>query len=424
MLAALCLGLLAPLCGCIYVSSSTSSSVADAHSITNRALAGDIPATLKSLDVDNRLGFVHIVAVNGDTPGWSWKLGVGAPTDALAAQAAMAADCKAVLEGDHLRLVVSLPDSLKDTRFQSDLEIRVPKSVSVHARNRFGETRIRGVGGDVEASGQNGAMDLRDIGGRVSAQNAFGRLTADNTGPATLKNQNGGVEAINIHGKVEAESAFGAMTFRDIDGAVELHNQNGRVEAARVKGDAKIHNSFGEVVAEDIDGKAELSTQNGAVHAARVKGDASITTSFGELHAEQILGDLTANNQNGRISVAGVTGAVRAGTHFGEIQVEGAGREFQCHDQNGAIRLRLTSPELKLVEAQTSFGSIEVTLPGGLKPAVAVHNNMGGIESDVPVLLPAQGRDPFADVPPGTPRVRLDNSNGHIRITTEKMAER
>ncbi len=399
--------LAAPLCGCIYVSSSNSSSVSDAHSITNRALAGDIPTSLKSLEVDDRMGSVHVTAVNGETPGWSWKLSVGAQTDALAAQAAAAADCKAVLEGDHLRLVITLPDSFGNTRFQSDLEIRVPKSISVNAHTHFGEMRIRGVGGDVEASGQNGAMDLRDIGGGVRAQNSFGRLTVENTGPATLKNQNGGVEAASIHGALDAESAFGAMTVRGVDGDVKLRNQNGRVEVSQVKGFAEIHNTFGEVVAEDVEGKVDLTSQNGAVHAARIKGDANIATSFGEVQAEQVGGDLTANNQNGRIVVAGVTGAVRVNTHFGEIQIEGAGKEFECHDQNGAIRLRLTSPELKSVEAQTSFGSIDLTLPGGLKPAVAVRNNMGGIESDVPVLLPARGKDAFADVEPGTPRVRL-----------------
>jgi len=60
--------LLAPLCGCIYVSESTwsSSSVSDAHSITNRALAGDISKSLKSLEVDNRYGLVHVVAGGSD----------------------------------------------------------------------------------------------------------------------------------------------------------------------------------------------------------------------------------------------------------------------------------------------------------------------------------------------------------------------
>jgi hypothetical protein len=89
-----------------------------------------------------------------------------------------------------VQLIVSLPNSSTSSRtsFQSDLEIRAPQSVAIRTRNGFGETRIRGVQGEVEATSQHGSMEIRDAGAKVRAQTSFATLTLDNSGPATLKN--------------------------------------------------------------------------------------------------------------------------------------------------------------------------------------------------------------------------------------------
>jgi CNT family concentrative nucleoside transporter len=91
-------------------------------------------------------------------------------------QIASNALCKAELDGDHLKLVVTAPDSSEPHSFQSDLEITVPKSVAVQAHNQYGRTDISGLSGDVEAASQFGAMELRDIGGKVRAETSYAAL--------------------------------------------------------------------------------------------------------------------------------------------------------------------------------------------------------------------------------------------------------
>src|SRR5580692_722592 len=61
--------------GCIYVqnSSNNGGSMADAKAMTNRTMSGDLPANLKSLEIDNRFGFVHVVATDSASVNWSWK---------------------------------------------------------------------------------------------------------------------------------------------------------------------------------------------------------------------------------------------------------------------------------------------------------------------------------------------------------------
>jgi hypothetical protein len=41
------------------------------------------------------------------------------------------------------------------------------------------------------------------------------------------------------------------------------------------------------------------------------------------------------------------------------------------------------------------------------------------VESDFPVLMKPRGQNPFADVPPGTARINLQNQNGKIRVVRE-----
>lgn len=376
--------------GCIYVHDSSSGfSDADLQSVTNRTLSGEIPAEIKSVEIDNRFGSLRVVAAEREPANWSWKLTVQARTDAAAQQWADAANCSAVRDGDHLRLTVSMPDSSGRRRIQSDLEIRVPKSAAVRTRNQFGRTTISGVGGDVEATGQNGSIELRAIGGKVRAQTSFASLSLEDSGAAWLKNQNGSIEASHLTGELEAQTSFASLTARDIAGKVKARNQNGRIEVVGAK------------------------------------GDVDLKTSFANLQAEAIQGDARLENQNGRVTARDISGAIKAHTSFANMDIESAGLNVSCRNQNGSIHIRATSPELDTLDAETSFSSIEVHLPAGLKPAIQARTSFAEVDSDFPVLMKPRGQDAFADVEAGVPRVKLQNQNGRIRIVREKtVAER
>ena len=412
--------------GCIYVqNSSNGGSMADAKAMTNRTMTGEIPANLKTLEIDNRFGFVHVVAANSESLNWSWKLTVGAPTDNLAAQAADAATCTAVQDGDRLRLLVSLPDKPNSVCYESDLEIQVPKSVAVSARDAFGQMRISGVTGDVTVTDQNGTVELHDLGGKVHAQTSFASLSLDGSGQAWLKSQNGSLDARNVHGPLEAETSFDTLSARNIDGAVKLRNQNGRIEALRVGGAADIRTSFATLEAEGINGSATLFDQNGRITVKDVKGNADVTTSFDELSADKITGDLTLENQNGRVHASHISGSVHAKTSFADMDIEASGRNFTCRNQNGSIQLRALSPDVAVVDAETSFASLDVYLPAGMKPAVEARTSFGDIESDFPVMMKPHGQDAFVGIDSATPKLTLLNQNGRIRISGEKsVAER
>lgn len=376
-------GVLTAMTGCYFNPSGTSGwSNKDLRAVTNIVQSAAIPAGLETLDVHNAFGAIHVAGADSGPFNWSQKLTVHARTDEVVQQLASNLVCRAELVGDRLTLVVTVPDSREPRNFQSDLEITVPKSVSVLTHDQYGRTEITGLTGDVATANRFGAVELRDIGGKVRAETSYAALKIGNTGPATLKNGFGAIDAAEIHGPLEAETSYAALEAHDIGGTVKLRNQFGVVRVEKA-------------------------------------GAADLKTSYADLRVKEINGDARLVNQFGRVAAEGITGSIRAETSYGAMDIAGPGGDFTCHNQFGGITLRATSAALTNLEARTSYAALTVRLPAGLKPALQAHTSYGDIESDFPVLMKPRGQDPFAGLPSGTPRINLQNQNGNIRVTSE-----
>jgi len=374
---------LATLTGCYFSFSGPFGwSASNLKAVTNLVQSAAIPAGLKTLDVINAFGAIRITGADNGPFGWSQKLTVRARTDAVVQQIASNLICQADLAGDRLKLVVTVPDSREAHDFKSDLEITVPKSVAVQTHDQYGRTEITGLNGDVEAASKFGAVELRDISGKVRVETSYAALKVGNTGPATLKNQFGAIDAAGIRGPLDAETSYASLDARDIGGTVKLRNQFGRVNVEKA-------------------------------------GDADLKTSYAELRVKEIAGDARLVNQFGRVAAEAITGSVRAETSYGAMDITGPGGNFICDNQFGGITVRATSAALTNLEARTSYAALEVRLPAGLKPALQAHTSYADIESDFPVLMKPRGQDPFTGLPPGTPRINLQNQNGKIRVVGE-----
>jgi Putative adhesin len=366
----------------VHVSGSSGWSSASLHASTNIVQSGAIPADIKTLEVINAFGAVHVTGEDQGPGGWSQNLTVRARTDAVVQEIASNYLCEAQVVGGRFRLVVTATEVHQPHSFQSDLEITVPKSVAVQTRDQYGTTEISGLSGGVEAVSQFGAMEVHDIGGQVRAETSYATLKVRSTGPATLRNQFGAIEAADIHGPLDAETSYAVLDARDISGKVKLRDQFGRLQLENA-------------------------------------GEADVKTSYGELSVKEIKGDARMVNQFGRVAAEDVTGSVKAETSYGPMDITGSGTIFDCDNQFGGITVRATSSALASVQARTSYAALEVRLPAGLKPAVQAHTSYGDIESDFPVLGKSRSLDsPGAQVT-GAPRIDLHNQNGKIRVVGE-----
>ena len=89
--------------GCNFnYSNSSGWSASDLKASTNIVQDAAIPVGLKSLEVINAFGTIHITGDDHSPAGWSQKLNVRARTEAEVQQIASNFLCKAESDGDHL----------------------------------------------------------------------------------------------------------------------------------------------------------------------------------------------------------------------------------------------------------------------------------------------------------------------------------
>lgn len=337
------------LCGCLHTGSPTSPTVEggggppDALRFSTEVVTqGEIHGDIRQVEVVNQWGELRIRGTDSDTGSWTSTLRVRT-TDAGAFNAvAPSATTRAVTNGQVLRITFDAPKLPPQSTVQSDIEVRVPRSVIVRSSNRFGPVVLDGLSSDVEVQAANGSVVLEDIGGSVTATTSFASMKVSRTGTAHLVNRNGSIEARDIRGPLAAKTEFAPLEVHDVAGGVSLSNRNG------------------------------------AIAASGVHGPASAETSFASL-------DLDADAPS-----------------------------IECRNRNGGLQIRARSTALTHLVAETSFAPLEVRLPSGLNPQVAVESSFGKVEADLPVLLNSTGSHGIGVV--GEPVLRLKNRNGDIRL--------
>jgi hypothetical protein len=215
---------------------------------------------------------------------------------------------------------------------------------------------------------------------------------------------------------VRTVNRFGATEITGVAGEVEVRGQNGPVVLRELAGRTHAETSFGSLNVREV-GSATLMNRNGPIEVEGVQGAVEAETSFGSIIVKDVHGPVRLRNRNGSISGRAISGSVSAETSFGSLEIVADAPSIICRNRNGSIQLQALSGSLTNLEAETSFGRLEVQLPRGLKPMVEARTSFGKIESDFPIMPNPPAADPFASAEPGTPRVSLRNQNGDIRVS-------
>ncbi len=126
----------------------------------------------------------------------------------------------------------------------------------------------------------------------------------------------------------------------------------------------RIISSNGHIFTSDGIGPARLKTSNAKIQVRGLKGRLDAQTSNGGIELTAIDGDVIAHTSNARVQVDRVTGTVDVSSSNGSIHAD-VGRTD------------------KPVRAETSNGSIELTIPSGFKGDLRAHTNNAGITVNV-----------------------------------------
>lgn len=146
----------------------------------------------------------------------------------------------------------------------------------------------------------------------------------------------------------------------------------------------------------------------------------------GDVDVEGVSGPVEARTTNGGIDLRDVAGAARASSTNGNVHASGLGGALVAQTTNGGVQAEIEAGELSDdVSLETTNGSVELRLDGGVKASVFARTANGSISSDFPEaraeLDRRRGDDDSRrrleiDLNGGGPRIELRSSNGSVRL--------
>ena len=216
-----------------------------------------------------------------------------------------------VPQGDRLLIRSNQDHAPDDQRVSDDLEVTVPRAMSVEARGRSGDCEIADLTGSVDLGTDRGDVRIDRVGGDVRLDIGHSDL----------------VRTAGIGGKVELQGRGGDLEMEDIKGQVTI---NGGYSGT-------------------------LSFKN---LAKPLQFEGSRNT---ELHVESIPGSISMDL--GQLTAIGLTGPVRMVTGSRDVKLQQFTLSLDLQTDRGDIELDPGKAPLPTIEARSSAGRIDLILP-------------------------------------------------------------
>src|SRR5208337_2867866 len=223
----------------------------------------------------------------------------------------------------------------RDRKCSDDFIINVPRNLD--------SAKIETGGGNVNATGVAGRVDLESGGGNIHLD--------------------------DIGGEVTAQTGGGTIEVGSVQGNLSLQTGGGNIKIASAKGEIKAESGGGSVVVLSGLQGAVLETGGGSIRVDKCSGRVKATTGGGSVDLGEIGGPAEIETGAGSIRLASAKGRVQAETGGGSIQLDGA-TSVQAETSAGGIVVKLLSSEgtdgRNNSTLETSAGDITVYLANDL----------------------------------------------------------
>src|SRR5205085_1354599 len=104
----------------------------------------------------------------------------------------------------------------------ADAVVRVPAKAALELKSAYGDIRLKGIGGPVEADSTSGSIHVKAATGAIKAKSHYGDVTVEQApAGATLDTNSGHVRLKGGRGPVQLSSGYGDVD-ADVAGAVVL----------------------------------------------------------------------------------------------------------------------------------------------------------------------------------------------------------
>ncbi len=269
-------------------------------------------------------------------------------------------------QGDLLIVRAEEPHDSRMLSVSTDLDLVVPKGVSVETRGRTGDLSVEDIDGGVEISGGRGDVRLNRIGKDV---------------------------------KVES-SRSGLVRATDVKGGVDLQGRGSEVQIENVKGEVKVNGEFS--------GTLEFRALAKSLH---------FTSNRSDMRIEQIPGSVVLDL--GELKMENVIGPVRFQTGSRDVQITDATNSIELTLDRGDITLAQTKSPLPKMEVRTRNGDITIGLPEKAGFDMDAKTGQGEASNDFgnPLEQKSDGRGATIKGKSGAgPQIILNTERGSLTV--------
>jgi DUF4097 and DUF4098 domain-containing protein YvlB len=279
-----------------------------------------------------------------------------------------------------------------DRTVTTDLDVSVPRKVSVVISTRRGDVSVLGRDGDVEIASQHNDVAASDINGKVSF------------------NLNGGSARVsNISGDVSVQGRADDISLADVKGAAQLTGEFDSVKLGKITGVVGFKSARTDMEFSRLNG--DLDMDSGDLRASDLIGPFRLLTRSKDVRLDGVEGDVRLQNENGAIEIhMSKLGSMQLSNRNSDVQIyipDKAGFQLDAHSRGGEIETDFSAVKIDNGNDQaTASGTV-----GAGGPHLVITNEHGGIELRKGSAIAEIPTPPKPPRPPAASKVPVPTDN-------------
>lgn len=162
-----------------------------------------------------------------------------------------------------------------------------------------------------------------------------------------------------------------------------------------------------------------IDDDSGEIHVRGTSGIITVKAASGDVHLQDDSGAVSLDMDSGDASLSNVTGAARVINSSGDIDAHGLANSIDFGSSSGDVTASFANfDDVKMVQVQTSSGSIKVTAPKPFGARISAQTSSGSMDSDMslPIHENDSGADLSVSVGSGNALMQLSSDSGDITI--------
>ena len=337
--------------------------------------------------------------------------------------------------------------SAKNYRFNTDMDIFVPKKLQLEIQNPFGGVNVSGLDAKLNIQSSNQPLEVHDCTGTFTIANRYGesrlinlkgnlsvearrgRVSVDTvTGDVDVRNEYDPVVLNNIEGKATVTNVEGSITLDHVAKPVIVDARGSQVTASNLGDSLKIISSHRRIEVNDVAGSLVLSSSYANAIVKRIKGNVDIESSSDRISLDEIDGYIKVVAQGTSVRANTVGGPVEIVTTLRDVVVNNFGKGCKITNERGDISLSTAVLGKEEIAAKNRNGDITLILPPDSAFQIDATTRNGRISSDFAGLEPVSGAGDFTTLKGklkvGGPKITLETENQDIYVRAREVEER